>query len=627
VDETDWYSAYIGAVSDAKLMIGKPDGTFDPSADVTVEELLTVWGRALGLKVPESATVEGNVSEWSKGYVAAAIENGLIGKQQDYTVPVDLETLLTTTDNVNGQIVEKEGFRITNASQIGAKRVAVSLNGSPDPSNMEIAVVRISDRTSVGIESLEWSEKGYQVVAQLAEPLQDGTYEVSISGPETINPKRALFSFEAEAERVDKLEWGGADTLPHDDHVEVPFLVLNQFGEPMDAKDVRFTFFALGASIERIPDRSVVLVHLLAKAEPGDNVSLTILHTNPVVIGSKTYQVGESRVVSAIEIDGVPAAPLEPGQSAELIVRVYDQYGLLIKDAEWLNRELVAESGDIRLISVSPPASDGSGNIVIRATASRAVMEDATVNITVKSRSGAIVANAALAVKAAEASPAPVVTIPPGNPSNPANPSGNPTVTGGVYTIGSNFAFVTIETNDAAQIYYYYELEEASTDVYSASEVKNKALAKLQGGGVSVSADRASFTLLDLQFDKDYELFVVAADSSGNLSDVEIYEFKAGILSSYIELMNNGQDERCVIISDDKHWPNSDVYYALYDQPVHGTTAEIIDEIIQNGTKDDDGMFVFPVNGQVQYLYVVYHIGGNYELFSYASDDFPEGFV
>ena len=613
VDPADEYAPYIEAVTKAKLMIGTGCGTFDPFGDVSVEQLVTVAIRAMNLPVLESGWVSGEVSDWAQHYVATALENGLIKPRDNYKVAADRNSLVETAYGMNEQHVEENGFGMTTAKQIGAKRIAVSLNTAPDPSDIEIAVVRLGDGTPAGIESLEWSEYGRQVVVRLTEPLEGGKYEVSISGSDSIDPSRAAYAFLTEAERVARLEWGGPDTLPYNDNVEVPFFVLNQFDEAMDTKDLNFTFAAANASIERIPERSAVLVHLLEKAKPGGYVDLTILYAKSALFKSKIYQVGESRVVSAIEIDGVPTEPLATGRSAELIVRVYDQYGGLIKDADWLIRELVTESANSRLAAVTPLIPDGSGNIVCRVTAGWTVQGDETVNITVRTRSGSASASATLIVKTDYDVITPPFVISPGNP----------TVTDEVYTVGSNFAYVTIETDNATRVYYYYERKDASPDVYPASEVMSKALAKQRGDSVAVSADKASFTLMDLDFGQEYELFVVAANASGRLSDVKVYEITAGYLSSYMNLVYDGSNPdtgRCVFVYDSTHEANPDAYYLIADQPVHAT----VDEIIGSGTKVDRGMFVFELNGRVQYLYVVYNIGGEYEWFAYASDTFPE---
>jgi len=289
----------------------------------------------------------------------------------------------------------------------------------------------------------------------------------------------------------------------------------------------------------------------------------------------------------------------------------------LIKDPDWLNGEqgVYAESENPRLATVSALTTDAAGNIVVRATAGRAIETDATVNITVKARSGSANAQATLAVKAPEdAATVPVVT----------NPRGNPTVTDEVYTVYSNFAYVTIGTDDATRVYYYYEKKDVSPAVYTPSEVREKALAKQQGDSATVSADKASFTLHDLQHGMEYELFVVAADSSGQLSDVQTYEFSSGYLDSFVEWFEDEENPttgRCVFVYDAVGQPNPEAYYLLTHQPIHGVTADAIKEKL--GTRVDSGMFTFQLNGQVLYLYVAYENNGKLELFAYASDNFP----
>lgn len=82
-----WSAGFIQAVTNAGLMEGPGDGKFDPSGEITLEQLATVAVRALGLKPESNATVDGDVSEWAKGYVAAAIANGLLSDEPDFTRP------------------------------------------------------------------------------------------------------------------------------------------------------------------------------------------------------------------------------------------------------------------------------------------------------------------------------------------------------------------------------------------------------------------------------------------------------------------------------------------------------------------------------------------------------------
>lgn len=88
-----WSARFVNAVKKANLMEGTSDTTFDPAGKVTVEQLATVFARAWKLDVT-STTVSGNVSEWAKGFVAAAIKAGLISASSDYTTAAKRSALV-----------------------------------------------------------------------------------------------------------------------------------------------------------------------------------------------------------------------------------------------------------------------------------------------------------------------------------------------------------------------------------------------------------------------------------------------------------------------------------------------------------------------------------------------------
>lgn len=85
LDGSGWATGFIGAATKAKLMDGVATGKFDPTGEVTIEQLATVAVRAFDLPLSTDA-VAGKVSDWAKGYVAAAIKAGLITAKADYTI-------------------------------------------------------------------------------------------------------------------------------------------------------------------------------------------------------------------------------------------------------------------------------------------------------------------------------------------------------------------------------------------------------------------------------------------------------------------------------------------------------------------------------------------------------------
>jgi len=80
-----WWHGAIEAAAAAGLVDGVGGGKFDPRSNVTVEQVLKVAVRLLGLDPVENANVPG-ASAWAAGYVQAALDAGLITPQSDYKV-------------------------------------------------------------------------------------------------------------------------------------------------------------------------------------------------------------------------------------------------------------------------------------------------------------------------------------------------------------------------------------------------------------------------------------------------------------------------------------------------------------------------------------------------------------
>ena len=79
-----WAAPYIEAATAAGILEGKDTvkGLFDPTGNVTVQELAKVLVTALDLEVPADA--ENTASPWAKGFVAAAVKDGYIAEGINY---------------------------------------------------------------------------------------------------------------------------------------------------------------------------------------------------------------------------------------------------------------------------------------------------------------------------------------------------------------------------------------------------------------------------------------------------------------------------------------------------------------------------------------------------------------
>lgn len=87
----DWSKPYVAAVSENGLMSGKSEGekvNFAPNDKLTRAEAMTVLGRCLGLdgSGKTSFADDGDIPDWAKKYVAAMVSAGFANGYEDNTV-------------------------------------------------------------------------------------------------------------------------------------------------------------------------------------------------------------------------------------------------------------------------------------------------------------------------------------------------------------------------------------------------------------------------------------------------------------------------------------------------------------------------------------------------------------
>ncbi len=102
VRDNDWFSGGVGAVSEAGLVVGNPDGTFQPNRTITRQEIAVILARALS-EYGHSVNIAGDnlngfsdrhaVSLWAKPHMAVAVEAELIkGKGEGKLAPLSNAT-------------------------------------------------------------------------------------------------------------------------------------------------------------------------------------------------------------------------------------------------------------------------------------------------------------------------------------------------------------------------------------------------------------------------------------------------------------------------------------------------------------------------------------------------------
>ncbi|WP_168123670.1 S-layer homology domain-containing protein [Paenibacillus sp. HB172176] len=101
----NWAYEEVEAAANAGLIVGNGDGTFNPSGDISVEQMSTVLVRVLRIETDDSAKVDG-ASDWAQKYVKAAINAGLISNGDDFTTPVVQEQVQSSA--LNTVVVEDQ---------------------------------------------------------------------------------------------------------------------------------------------------------------------------------------------------------------------------------------------------------------------------------------------------------------------------------------------------------------------------------------------------------------------------------------------------------------------------------------------------------------------------------------
>ncbi len=84
-----WSRVYIGSSFGACVLTGYPDGAFKPSSPVSRAEFITMVMRAMGIDRGGIADLSDAGSHWAAPYLAAAINQGLIGGYPDGTLRPD----------------------------------------------------------------------------------------------------------------------------------------------------------------------------------------------------------------------------------------------------------------------------------------------------------------------------------------------------------------------------------------------------------------------------------------------------------------------------------------------------------------------------------------------------------
>jgi len=224
----EWAAGFIGAATEAGVLNGRGNGVFDPSANVTIQELAKIMVEALDIEVDATATVAG-ADEWAQPYVAAAVAAGIISSSSNYTAPASRSILVDATYVAKAKVEEAQQLTVT-ATPTAMDTVELKFNRAVDAASK--IVVKLGNNT-VAPEDTTIAEDGKSATLEFAKDLAEGDYTVTVGeGEEAVSA-----TFEITAEYVAAIEFGEVAPLTRAEDAEEDKVVFayvtitNQYGE------------------------------------------------------------------------------------------------------------------------------------------------------------------------------------------------------------------------------------------------------------------------------------------------------------------------------------------------------------------------------------------------------------
>lgn len=384
-----WSAPFIEAVSKAKpfIMDGTAPNIFNPAGNVTVEQLATVMVRALGLQVKSDAAVKGNVSEWAKGFVAAAVEAKILPEKSDFTADADRATLVEATYAAKQAIDQTKvpaKVSVTEAKATGVKTVQVTLNKEVDTAVAKLALKKGSIDVATDVKFGD--DKKSATLTLKDTKLTAGTYTVTLSGIDAANIDKASAEFTAEDEKVTKLDFVNAsDTLAKTTKAIVKIKASNQYGENASFSAGSYTVYAGNNNdvyVKLTKSDSGELLLTLDTTKSGYTEGLSIIpvniyHNDTRITASKNFKLGTAPFISKMELGTVKYSNGKDslngtGEAATFDVINYDQYGNIVpydQTRDQANTRVVFNSYEPSLTwSVSDSNSDDIADVKISLT-------------------------------------------------------------------------------------------------------------------------------------------------------------------------------------------------------------------------------------------------------------------
>jgi len=382
---------YIEALVKAGITDGYAPGEFNPAGEVTKEQLAAFLLRGLGLDSQAKATPgvsDKTVSDWAKGYVALAIQKGILssGENGEFggTSAATRDLLVLSSYEAKkqyvppvGKAVAVLGVEATDASELTVN-FSAPVSGEVKASNFDVK----RDGVLVDIDSVKLSENKKQAIITLKNKLVDATYSVTAKDIEKLDSSKVSAEVKAEAEKITKIEFlTASDTIAQAEKVLIEFQAINQYGKKSNKTtndfEVRISDRDIEPTMRAKSGESAFTIDTFIPEDLGngkqgrnilsvnDRFTINIYSDEYRVQATKIFTIGDEARVSKIEFGDlvdkngkkIEYMKAEKGDKAYLRYNAFDQYGYKVITADRLN-----DSVNISTTNRVVEAQDDSGD-------------------------------------------------------------------------------------------------------------------------------------------------------------------------------------------------------------------------------------------------------------------------
>jgi hypothetical protein len=377
LDGAGWAAGYIEAVTKAGLMDGVAVGKFDPSGNITMEQLATVLVR--GFKLQQSTdAVSGTVSDWAKGYVAAAIKAGLIAAKSDFTKSATRSDLVESAYTAVTQAPSSAETKVS-FSASAVQEITATFNNAVDTAKVTFDVT--TNGYKVNVSKVTWSKDKKVATLALASKLYKGDYDITAKGAAS---KDLTGKVTVDDQKIAKIEIASdtapayindADSTRYIDGVYVYYKAVDQYGTDITKTASINWNSSVSANINNY-DTGVLRIDTNSSnydLRIGDKFTLTGVETTSNTVISKVLTVGDRSSASNVTVkslysaDGKTTVDTSNVDSFVLLLDVKDQYGNPVKarDLNGANGQLIVNSSNPTLAAATqnglPQFTDNAG--------------------------------------------------------------------------------------------------------------------------------------------------------------------------------------------------------------------------------------------------------------------------